>query len=54
MKWWPFFDFVIMANANIPFVSTLRKPQTQTLVGVPEGAVPGGGLVPVGWYPSMH
>ena len=26
MKWWPFFNFFIMADADIPFPSTLRKP----------------------------
>ena len=31
MKWWSFFNFFIVANANIPFPLTLRKPETQTL-----------------------
>ena len=31
MKWQPFFNFVIMANADIPFPSTLGKLETQTL-----------------------
>ena len=26
MKWWPVFNFFIMANADIPLLSTLRKP----------------------------
>ena len=34
MKWWPYFDFFIMANTDIPFLLTLRKPETQTLGGV--------------------
>ena len=33
MKWQPFFNFFIMANADIPFPSTLGKPETQTLGG---------------------
>ena len=32
-KWQPFFNFFIMANTNILFPSTLRKPWTQTLGG---------------------
>ena len=31
MKWQLFFDFFIMADTNIPFPLTLRKPETQTL-----------------------
>ena len=31
MKWQPFFNFFIVANADIPFQLTLRKPETQTL-----------------------
>ena len=31
MKWWPFFDFFIMAHTDILFLSTLGKPETQTL-----------------------
>ena len=30
-KWWPFLYFFIMADTNIPFQLTLRKPETQTL-----------------------
>ena len=30
-KWQPFFNFFIMAKADIPFLSTLGKPETQTL-----------------------
>ena len=33
MKWWPFFNFFIMADSDILFPSTLRKPETQTLGG---------------------
>ena len=29
-KWQPFFNFFIMANADIPFLLTLGKPETQT------------------------
>ena len=29
-----FFNFFIMTNADIPFLSTLRKPETQTLGGL--------------------
>ena len=32
-KWWPYFDFFIMVAINILFLSTLRKPETQTLEG---------------------
>ena len=28
------FDFFIMPKANIPFLSTLKKPETQPLEGV--------------------
>ena len=34
MKGWPFFNFFIMADTDIPFLLTLRKPETQTLGGV--------------------
>ena len=33
MKWQPFFNFFIMANADIPFPLTLVKLETQTLGG---------------------
>ena len=33
MKWWPFFNFFIMANTDILFPSTLGKLETQTLGG---------------------
>ena len=33
MKWQPFFNFFIMANADILFLLTLDKPETQTLGG---------------------
>ena len=33
LKWWPFFNFFIMADGDIPFPSTLRKLETQTLGG---------------------
>ena len=35
MKWWPFLNFSIITDtrSNIPFLLTLRKPVTQTLVG---------------------
>ena len=33
MKWWPFFDFFIMADTDVSFPSTLRKLETQTLGG---------------------
>ena len=33
MKWQPFFNFFIMANTDIPFLSTLGKPETLTLGG---------------------
>ena len=33
-KWQPFFNFFIMANADILFPSTLGKPETQTFGGV--------------------
>ena len=32
-KWWPFFNFFIMANTDIPFPLTFEKPETQTLGG---------------------
>ena len=32
-KWQHFFNFFIMANADILFLLTLRKPETQTLGG---------------------
>ena len=32
-KWQPYFNFFIMADTDIPFLSTLGKPQTQTLGG---------------------
>ena len=31
MKWWQFFKFFIMPDADILFFSTLRKLETQTL-----------------------
>ena len=31
MKWWPFFNFFIMGDTDIPFLSTLRKLETQIL-----------------------
>ena len=34
MKWQPFLNFFIMADSDIPFLSTLGKPETQTLGGV--------------------
>ena len=34
MKWQPFFNFFIVANADIVFLLTLGKPETQTLGGV--------------------
>ena len=34
MKWQPFFNFFIMADADIPFPLTLGKAETQTLGGV--------------------
>ena len=34
MKWEPFFNFFIMADTDIPFLLTPRKPETQTLGGV--------------------
>ena len=33
-KWWPFFNFFIMDYANIPFLLTLRKPETQSFGGL--------------------
>ena len=32
MKWQPFFNFFKMANADIPFLLTLRKPETETFL----------------------
>ena len=29
-EWQPFFNFFIMANTDIPFLLTLRKPETHT------------------------
>ena len=34
MKWQPFFNFFIMPDADILFLSTLGKQETQTLGGV--------------------
>ena len=33
-KWEPFFNFFIMAQTDIPFLLTPRKPETQTLGGI--------------------
>ena len=32
--WQPFFNFFIIADGDIPFLSTLGKPETQTLGGL--------------------
>ena len=34
MKWWPFFNFFIMADTDIPFPLKHKKLETQTLTGV--------------------